>query len=68
MQGRILHAIETLAENPRNPGLHGKKIKSAEGVFEARIDGGNRMTWEWINDGVIRLRTNCHHDQVLKNP
>ena len=49
------------------PSLHTKKIKGKEGIWEARVDIHNRMTFEIISD-TIYLRVVGNHDDVLKNP
>lgn len=36
-----------------------------EGVWEAYVDRGNRVTFEYAVDGSIVLRNHCNHD-ILK--
>lgn len=64
MRGRIAKTITQLREDPRHPGLHTEKVRSRPGVFAARIDGGNRLTFRW-EDGTIVLMNHCNHKQVL---
>jgi hypothetical protein len=49
------------------PSPHTKEIKGKEGIWEARVDIHNRMTFEIIGD-TIYLRVVGNHDDVLKNP
>jgi len=60
-------AIRLLAENPRHPSLHLKKIQGTPGVWEARVDRSYRMTIEIHADAYI-LRNIGKHDDTLGNP
>lgn len=59
--------IRQLAENPKHPGLQTHKMKGKNGVWEAYVDAGNRVTFHW-DDGTIVLRNNCNHDMLYRNP
>jgi hypothetical protein len=66
MQGAILKTIDKLAVNPRSPGLHTHKLPShGKGVFDAYVDGSNRVTWRW-EDSAIMLLNHCNHSIVNK--
>lgn len=60
-------ALRLLAENPRHPSLHLKKIEGTPGIWEARVDRGCRMTLELRADAFI-LRTIGKHDEPLDKP
>ncbi|HUJ69782.1 MAG TPA: hypothetical protein VLW86_09675 [Syntrophorhabdales bacterium] len=59
--------LDIMADNPRHPSLRTKKIKGREGIFEATISMGVRMTWEYFEDGIL-LRNIGGHDRTLKRP
>lgn len=60
--------LEIMLENPRHPSLRIKKLKGRkDGIFEASINMDIRMTWEYIDDGIL-LRNIGEHDETLKNP
>lgn len=59
--------LSLMMENPRHPSLRAKKVKGIEGIFEASITMGIRMTWEYTEDGIM-LRNIDEHDKALKNP
>lgn len=67
MQAAIAECVHRLGENPRHPGLQTHKVKGTPGVFEAYVDKGNRITFEWDGDTII-LRNNCNHSIVDRNP
>jgi len=60
-------AIRLLRENPRHPGLRVKKIKGAEGIWEARVSRSIRMTFE-VHGDLIILRNIGEHDKTLAKP
>lgn len=66
-RAQLERAIDLLAENPRHPGLRVHRIKSAGGVWGARVSGGDRITFNW-DEGQIVLRNNCSHDEALRRP
>lgn len=67
MQGAILECIMRLAENPRHPGLRTHRVQGQDGVFEAYVDGGNRLTFHYEGDLIV-LRSHCNHDMLERNP
>jgi hypothetical protein len=64
----ILKALKFLADNPRHSGLHVERVSSYPGVWSARVNRSDRLTFHWGDDGRIVLRTNCHHDEVYARP
>ncbi len=67
MQDAVFECIRRLAENPRHPGLRTHRVQGAPGVFEAYVDGANRLTFHY-EDGTIVLRNNCNHAILDTNP
>lgn len=66
MQGAILKCLSRLEQGDQSHGLRVKKMPGYPGVWEARVDGANRVTFERDGD-TLTLRANCNHD-ILKNP
>ena len=67
LQGAILECVQKLGENPRSPGLRTSRVRGHQTAWEARVDRGNRVTWEW-DDGTIVLRAHCNHEIVRRSP
>jgi hypothetical protein len=67
LQAAILECVSRLSENPRHPGLQTHKVQGTRGVFEAYVDKGNRVTFEWDGDMIV-LRNNCNHAILDRNP
>ncbi|ADI02069.1 MAG TPA: hypothetical protein GXX39_11090 [Syntrophothermus lipocalidus] len=59
--------LELLIENPWHPSLRTKKIRGQANIFEASITANIRMTWQYVEDGIL-LRNIGEHDKTLKNP
>jgi hypothetical protein len=66
MRAAIKATIKQLRTDSRHPGLHTHKVQGAIGVWEAYVDGANRLTFHWEGDTIV-LRNHCNHD-VLKHP
>ena len=66
MQAAITKCIARLAENPRHPGLNTHKIRGTDGIWEAYVDKGNRVTFHYDDDGGIVMRHNCNHDIIRR--
>lgn len=60
-------AIELLALDVRHPGLRVKKMRGAEGIWEARASRSLRFTFE-MYEGEIVLRNVGRHDEALGRP
>lgn len=52
---------------PFHPSLRIKKIQGTNGILEMTITMGIRMTWEFIDDGIL-LRNIGEHDKTLNKP
>jgi mRNA-degrading endonuclease RelE of RelBE toxin-antitoxin system len=65
MRALVEKAIRLLAENPRHPSLHTKKMKGREGIWEARVTRDYRITFQW-EGSVILLRRGGTHDILRK--
>jgi hypothetical protein len=66
MQRVIRDAVTQLRKDPRHNSLRTHRVWGTPGVYEARLDGGNRLTFHWEADTIV-LRKHCSHD-VLKRP
>lgn len=66
MRKAIDNAVRQLRKDWRHPGLRAGRVQNTKGVYEARLDGGNRLTFHWERE-TIRLRKHCNHD-ILKAP
>lgn len=67
MQAAVLEAIAQLEVDPQHPGLRVHKMQGLDDVWEAYVDKGNRITFD-REGGNIRLRMNCNHDILNRNP
>ncbi len=67
MQDAIIDCVLLLGANVRHPGLHTNKVRGTKGVFEARVDKANRVTFHY-EEGNIVMRNHCNHDIVKRNP
>ena len=68
MQAAIYECIARLDEDPRHPGLNTHRVRGKRGVWEAYVDSGNRVTFEYADDGTLVMRNNCNHDMLRRNP
>ena len=59
--------LELMASNPHHPSLRAKKIREQDRIFEASITTDIRMTWEYVEDGIL-LRNIGEHDKTLRRP
>jgi hypothetical protein len=64
MQASILKAVQQLRTDPRHPGLRTHSIRGRPGVFGARVDKGNRLTFCWDGSTIVLLN-HCNHKKVL---
>lgn len=60
-------ALKFLAANVSHPSLRAKKIKSKEGIWEARVTRGYRFSFEIRGDTYILRRVGRHKD-LLREP
>lgn len=68
MQAAVLDCLRRLADDPKYPGLRVHKMQGVDKVWEAYVDGANRVTFEYIDEGGISFRMNCNHDMLYRNP
>jgi hypothetical protein len=66
MQDTIADAVTRLRTDRGHPGLRTHRVWGQPGVYEARLDAGNRLTFHWDGDAIV-LRAHCNHD-ILKRP
>lgn len=66
-QAAILECILRLDENTRASGLHTHRVQGTEGVWEAYVDAGNRLTFHY-EAGAIVVRNHCNHDMLTRDP
>lgn len=60
IQERVWKAIDILSGDPHHPSLRVKKLKGTEGIWEARISRGYRLTFEMKGDTYILRRVGTH--------
>lgn len=56
-----------MAQDISHPSLRVKKIQGTEHIYEASINMGIRMTWQYYENGIL-LRNIGEHDKTLKQP
>jgi len=64
-QEKIKKLTVLLAENPRHPSLQAKPIQGAMGIYEARIDIEQRLTYERDVDNPLVLRVVGKQDDAF---
>lgn len=67
MQLSIARCLALLAENPRHPGLRTHRVQGSPGVWEAYVDGANRVTFHYEGSKIV-LRNNCNHEILRRRP
>ena len=58
--------LKLLEANPQHLSLRTKKIQGTDGIFEASVNMGVRVTFEYIKPDTIFLRNVGEHDLTLK--
>jgi len=66
IQEQIDDQITRLLDNPKHPSLQIKKMEGHQSIWEARITGGYRMTFQIDGDTYLLRRTGTHN--ILKRP
>jgi mRNA-degrading endonuclease YafQ of YafQ-DinJ toxin-antitoxin module len=61
---QLQEAIRQMAEDLNHPSLRVRPIEGRRGLWEARASQSLRLSFEYVDSAVIRLRMNCTHDQV----
>ncbi len=64
---KVGKALRLLDEDFRRPGLRARRIEGTDGIYEARVDRGHRMTYEREGDRLI-MRSVGEHDKTLGAP
>ena len=64
-QEKIDGALRRFSSNPRHPGLHLKKMKGTESIWEIRASDNHRITFQFDINVILR-RVGTH--DVLRNP
>lgn len=66
MQEQIDEQIIRLLDNPKHPSLRIKKMEGQQTIWEARITGGYRLTFQINGDTYLLRRVGTH--SILKKP
>ncbi len=66
VQQRTGKALGLFVSNPRHPSLHMKKMEGAPDIWELRATDNYRITFQFIQDGVLLRRVGTHN--VLRQP
>jgi addiction module RelE/StbE family toxin len=70
LPGHIQKQVDTqiirLLDNPKHPSLRMKKMEGHPSVWEARITGGYRLTFQIDGDTCLLRRVGTH--DILKRP
>ena len=66
IQARVDEQLALLLENPRHPSLRSKKMHGVGNIWELRVTGGYRVTFQ-IQEGAYLLRNVGTHD-ILREP
>ncbi len=66
IQERTGKALELFVANPRHPSLHVKKMEGAPNIWELRVSDNYRMTFQFVQEGVLLRRVGTHH--ILRQP
>lgn len=66
IQQHLDEQITRLLDNPKHPSLRTKKMEGHQSIWETRITGAYRMTFQ-INGDTYLLRRAGSHD-ILKKP
>lgn len=66
VQARVDGQLALLLGNPRHPSLRSKKMQGVGNIWEFRVTGGHRVTFQ-IQEGAYLLRNGGTHD-ILREP
>lgn len=66
IQERAGKALELFVSNSRHPSLHVKKMEGAPDIWELRVSDNHRITFQFVQEGVLLRRIGTHH--VLRQP
>ena len=60
IQERVDKTLRLLVTHPRHPSLQSKKMQGTEGIWEARVTQGYRITYERVSQGIFLRRVGTH--------
>jgi mRNA-degrading endonuclease RelE of RelBE toxin-antitoxin system len=63
---KVDRRIGYLAQNLRHPGVKAKKMTGVGDIWEGRVNGGYRFTFQIEGDTIVLRKVGTH--VVLKNP
>ena len=66
IQTRAGRNLEVFLRNQRHPSLGVKRMEGAPGIWEMRVSGNYRITFEFVEEGVLLRRIGTHN--VLRRP
>lgn len=66
VQERVETSLERFVANSRHPSLQVKKMEGAPGIWELRVTDNYRLTFQFVEEGVILRRVGTH--DVLRRP
>jgi len=66
LKPRVQKTLLQMEQHLRHPGLRVKRMQGTADIWEARVTGSCRMTFNW-DGNVLLLRTVGEHD-ILKHP
>lgn len=66
VQERVETSLERFVANSRHPSLQVKKMEGAPGIWELRVTDNYRLTFQFVEEGVILRRVGTH--DVLRHP
>ena len=67
IKNKVKGKLKLMAANPMHPSLRTKRLLGTQNIFEASINMGIRMTWQYTDNGIL-LRNIGKHDDTLKDP
>ena len=63
---RTDQALRRFSVNSRHPSLHVKKMEGVKDVWEVRVSDNYRITFQYIQEGVLLRRVGTHN--ILRLP
>ena len=64
---KVKTKLKLMAENQMHPSLRTKRVQGTQNIFEASINLNIRMTWQYVENGIL-IRNIGEHDETLKKP
>lgn len=66
IQNTVDKKLKIFVDDQYHPSLRVKKIEGTQGIWEMRVSRNYRITFQFINDGIILRRVGTH--DILKTP